>query len=205
MAPAKSRTRLNGMRIFTVVAVILIVAGFAWRIVAAVTDTDLVASPGPTSTSNTVEEGDNVDGEVVDGAINATQSCELVMSTREFEDFNERLLKFGEIRMMADSEEKFEQLRTFVTQDYFDFYVPPTADDESNLGIRNVFDSEATQTECFMESESATVLATSMVPAVTTYGIVDGVEAVLEEPSTDISYDFVWVKLDGVWYVNQES
>ena len=145
------------------------------------------------------------DGAFVEDASNATQPCQSNMSPREYEDFKKRLLDFGEIRMMVDSEQKIEAIRKYVTEDYFDFYVPPSADIESDLGVRNVFDRDATLTECFIGSESATVLTTTMVPAVTMYGTVEGVETILEEPSSEITYRFVWVKLDGAWYVNQEN
>lgn len=206
MAFAKSRQRRR-LKIFTVICVVLAVSGFMWRITDSIINAswNTAASPSPSSVNAGGEAEGTVDGAEVEDALGASGSCESFMGPREYEDFNARLLEFGEIRMMADGAQKTEQIRKYVTQDYFDFYVPPTTDNESDLSVRNVFDPAATQTECSMGSSAATTLTTTMVPAVTTYGTVDGVEEVLEEPSTDITYTFVWVKLDGFWYVNQEN
>jgi hypothetical protein len=210
MAFAKYRSRKKWGRILTIAAIVLIIAGFSWRLADAIgviiearADRASTSSPSPSS-DNTVEGEGIPSGDEVEGSYDPGQACDLVMSEESYAAFAQRMLDFGEIRMMADGAQKLEAIKPYVSQDYLDFYVPPVPE-ESDLDVRNVFDREATQTQCFIESADATVLLTTMVPSVTTYGIVDGTEVVLQEPSSDTTYQFVWTKLDGIWYVNQEQ
>lgn len=216
MAPAKSRTRRIQIKVLIWVCSILTVAGLSWRATDAIIGINEIREGGqPTSSSSSPvdqsagEEGSSseqgVDFSTLDEySFSPSQTCSAKMDSGDYDAFVERLLEFGEIRMMVDDQQKLDSIQSYVTQDYFDYYVPPLTE-ESDLGVRNEFDREATKIQCYIESADATVLYTKMVPAVTTYGIVEGSEVVLEAPSSEISYGFIWINRDGVWYVNQES
>lgn len=216
MAPAKSRTRRTRMRVFIWVCGVLIVAGIGWRVSDGIVrlmeiraDRQTASSTSSPVTQSTGEDPGSSEQDVGfstldEYSFSPGQTCDANMDSSDYAAFVDRLLAFGEIRMMVDDQQKLDSIQAYVTQDYFDYYVPPLSE-ESDLNVRNVFDRDATQVQCYIESGDATVLYTKMVPAVTTFGTVDGSEVVLEQPSSEISYGFIWVKVNDIWYVNQEN
>lgn len=150
------------------------------------------AAPAPTSTSDHSRE----EGDLPELIADNPYDCKLQMTPEEYQPFIQRLMEFEAIRV-STSEDRFEQLTPFATEDFL-----KTQTDVGNKVVTtvNISMENPSPFGCYMDDSSQIVAYVNPFVTVTDYDT----GAIQSQHQPLSTHHTQWIKVGGSWYVNQE-